>query len=71
MVFDIVDFNDVFGIFGNLWVDYVLFLIDWEIVDIVVFWFIENDVLFLLVGDFFFFSLDYCLVWVDIIGESC
>ncbi len=62
--FDTADFND-FPAPGNLRADYVLPRKNMKITDAGVFWPLESDPLFPLVGTFPFPSSDHRLVWVD------
>jgi hypothetical protein len=61
--FDTADFSD--GAPGNLRVDYVLPRKTMQIVDAGVFWPLNTDPLFRLVGTFPFPTSDHRLVWVD------
>ena len=62
--FDTADFSDFTP--GNLRADYVLPRKQLRIVDAGVFWPLESDPLFALVGTFPFPSSDHRLVWVDV-----
>ena len=62
--FDTADFNDFAP--GNLRADYVLPRKQLRIVDAGVFWPLQDDPLFELVGTFPFPSSDHRLVWVDV-----
>jgi hypothetical protein len=62
--FDTADFAD--GAPGNLRADYVLPRKNLQIVDAAVFWPVQADPLFRLVGVFPFPSSDHRLVWVDV-----
>ena len=62
--FDTADFADSAP--GNLRADYVLPRKNLQIVDAAVFWPLEDDPLFRLVGVFPFPSSDHRLVWVDV-----
>jgi glycerophosphoryl diester phosphodiesterase len=62
--FDTADFAD--GAPGNLRADYVLPRKNLQIVDAGVFWPLNNDPLFPLVGTFPFPSSDHRLVWIDV-----
>ena len=65
--FDTADFGEaIFGGPGNLRVDYVLPRKNMRITDAGVFWPLESDPLFSLVGTFPFPSSDHRLVWVDV-----
>jgi Endonuclease/Exonuclease/phosphatase family len=64
-VFDTADFAD--GAPGNLRADYVLPRKNLQIVDAAVFWPLNTDPLFPLVGVFPFPSSDHRLVWVDLL----
>lgn len=65
--FDTADFGEaIFGGPGNLRADYVLPSWNTTIADAGVFWPLESDPLFGLVGTFPFPSSDHRLVWVDI-----
>lgn len=65
--FDTADFGEaIFGGPGNLRADYVLPRKNLRIVDAGVFWPLESDPLFSLVGTFPFPSSDHRLVWVDV-----
>jgi hypothetical protein len=62
--FDTADFSDTAP--GNLRADYVLPRKNLQIVDAAVFWPLNTDPLFSLVGTFPFPSSDHRLVWIDI-----
>jgi 3-phytase/alkaline phosphatase D len=62
--FDTADFNDAAP--GNLRADYVLPRKNLSILDAGVFWPLEEDPLFDLVGTFPFPSSDHRLVWIDV-----
>ena len=62
--FDTADFAD--GAPGNLRADYVLPMKSMPIVDAAVFWPLNTDPLFSLVGVFPFPSSDHRLVWIDV-----
>jgi hypothetical protein len=62
--FDTADFSDVAP--GNLRVDYVLPRKNLFMLDAAVFWPVQSDPLFRLVGTFPFPSSDHRLVWVDV-----
>lgn len=62
--FDTADFADTAP--GNLRVDYVLPSKQLRITDAGVFWPLESDPLFSLVGEFPFPSSDHRLVWIDV-----
>ena len=62
--FDTADFSDFAP--GNLRADYVLPRKNLQIVDSAVFWPLDTDPLFALVGTFPFPSSDHRLVWVDV-----
>jgi hypothetical protein len=62
--FDTADFSDVTP--GNLRADYVLPRKNLKIMDSAVFWPLNTDPLFSLVGTFPFPSSDHRLVWVDV-----
>jgi len=65
--FDTADFAEaIFGGPGNLRADYVLPRKELQIVDSAVFWPLDTDPLFSLVGTFPFPSSDHRLVWVDV-----
>jgi 3-phytase/alkaline phosphatase D len=66
--FDTADFNDFAP--GNLRADYVLPRKQLRIVDAGVFWPLEDDPLFRLVGTWPFPSSDHRLVWVDVTVPS-
>jgi hypothetical protein len=66
--FDTADFNDSAP--GNLRADYVLPRKQLRILDAGVFWPLESDPLFPLVGTFPFPSSDHRLVWVDVTVPS-
>ena len=66
--FDTADFAD--GAPGNLRVDYVLPSKNLQLVDAAVFWPLQEDPLFDLVGTFPFPSSDHRLVYIDI-GQPC
>ncbi|HEY5730004.1 MAG TPA: endonuclease/exonuclease/phosphatase family protein [Anaerolineales bacterium] len=63
--FDTADFSDSAP--GNLRADYVLPRKNLQIVDSAVFWPVNSDPRFLLVGTFPFPSSDHRLVWVDVL----
>ncbi len=63
--FDTADFLDTPGP-GNLRADYVLPSCGLKIIDSAVFWPVQSDPLFALVGNFPFPSSDHRLVWVDL-----
>ena len=63
--FDTADFAD--GAPGNLRADYVLPSSDMTMVDAGVFWPVEGDPLFPIVGNFPFPGTDHRLVWADVI----
>jgi hypothetical protein len=66
--FDTADFGEaIFGGPGNLRVDYVLPKKNLQVVDAGVFWPLNADSLFSLVGTFPFPSSDHRLVWIDIL----
>jgi hypothetical protein len=66
-IYDTADFGEIqFGGPGNIRVDYVLPSANMEIVDSGVFWPLEADPDFDLVGVFPFPASDHKLVWVDI-----
>lgn len=66
--FDTADFGEaIFGGPGNLRADYVLPMKNLNIVDAGVFWPLDTDPLFSLVGTFPFPSSDHRLVWVDVL----
>ena len=62
--FDTADFSDTAP--GNLRADYVLPRKNMQIVDAQVFWPLNTDPLFALVGTFPFPSSDHRLVWIDV-----
>ena len=65
--FDTADFGEaIFGGPGNLRVDYVLPRKNLQITDAAVFWPLNDDPLFGLVGTFPFPSSDHRLVWIDV-----
>jgi 3-phytase/alkaline phosphatase D len=65
--FDTADFGEaIFGGPGNLRADYVLPRKNMPITDAGVFWPLESDPLFALVGTFPFPSSDHRLVWIDV-----
>ena len=65
--YDTADFGEaIFGGPGNLRVDYVLPRKNMRITDAGVFWPLESDPLFGLVGTFPFPSSDHRLVWIDV-----
>jgi hypothetical protein len=65
--FDTADFGEaIFGGPGNLRADYVLPRKNMKITDAGVFWPLDTDPLFPLVGTFPFPSSDHRLVWVDV-----
>jgi hypothetical protein len=64
--FDTADFGDAAPSPGNLRADYVLPRKNLSILDAGVFWPLEEDPLFDLVGTFPFPSSDHRLVWIDV-----
>jgi 3-phytase/alkaline phosphatase D len=69
--FDTADFAEaIFGGPGNLRADYVLPRKQLQIFDAGVFWPLQDDPLFSLVGTFPFPSSDHRLVWVDVFVPS-
>jgi hypothetical protein len=62
--FDTADFSDTAP--GNLRADYVLPRKNLQILDAAVFWPLNTDPLFRLVGTFPFPSSDHRLVWIDV-----